>query len=547
MSVNPIKYNTSVETRALRKDNFYIGTRDSGKSTVGGYYSGVNPPQNGYVVYLNKSGGPSTYVATSDAELVTLTNTIAKTSYTTVAECFAYFAGQGDKMVVNKTYPFMWTDGLVMNLDASFLPSFPRTGTSWYDLSTSVNTGTAINGPTFNSSGYFTLDGADDYFTLGNNSSLWVTGDQTLEFVVYPKRRDRRQNFYNKAYGGEGTITYETDGSLSYYYGTAGGDASPYQGFGSTSSAMSTLNLWYHVALVRDLSSASKTLKWYINGVLNTQTPASYSAAVASSNPVAIGTGYTNPFQGDILYARQYSTALTQSQLLQNYYQAQVPTDGLALALDAGNLVSYPRSGSVWYDMTGGGLNAIDGNFQVESGGNGYALYSGNTATTSTTEILNTDYHSIVMIVRFKATGTYPNGYTGSWDKFFTYAPAGTDRSPGVWRYPNNRVIHWTYDPGNTGCDFGKDASSNEFDLNKDYFITVTKNSGVAKAYVNGVNVNTTSVAAPKTAGSATIQFFEYYPANLMEIKLCFVYSNRVLVDNEIIGMYRTYQSRLII
>lgn len=353
MSSNPIKYNASTETRALRKGNFYIGTRDSGKSTVGGYYSGVNPPQNGYVVYLNKSGGPAVYSAADDAGLISLTNTIAKTSYTTVAECFAYFAGQTDKMVVNRTYPFMWTDGLVMNLDASFLPSFPRTGTTWYDLSTSVNSGTATNGPTFNSYGYFTLDGADDYFTLGNNSSLWVTGDQTLEFVVYPKRRDRRQNFYNKAYGGEGTITYETDGSLSYYYGTAGGDTAPYQGFGSTSSAMSTLNLWYHVALVRDLSSASKTLKWYINGVLNTQTPASYSAAVASSNQVVIGTGYTNPFQGDILYARQYSTALTQTQLLQNYHQAPIVTSGMVLSIDAGNLVSYSPGTTAVYSLVG--------------------------------------------------------------------------------------------------------------------------------------------------------------------------------------------------
>jgi hypothetical protein len=42
-------------------------------------------------------------------------------------------------------------DGLVLDLDAAKLDSYPRTGTSWKDISGNQNNGTLINGPTFDS------------------------------------------------------------------------------------------------------------------------------------------------------------------------------------------------------------------------------------------------------------------------------------------------------------------------------------------------------------------------------------------------------------
>ena len=68
---NAIKYNTSAETLALKKGNFYIGTGDVGKGPTSstGYYNGITPPTGGYTIYLNKvSGGPSIYTATNDAQ-----------------------------------------------------------------------------------------------------------------------------------------------------------------------------------------------------------------------------------------------------------------------------------------------------------------------------------------------------------------------------------------------------------------------------------------------------------------------------------------------
>lgn len=231
-------------------------------------------------------------------------------------------------------------------------------------------------------------------------------------------------------------------------------------------------------------------------------------------------------------------------------YSPSIVRDGLVLALDAADINSYPGSGEAWYDVSGNRYNGTGGNFQIEAGGSKYCLYSGNTETIPSSAILNTDYHSIFMIVRFKSTETYPYGYTGNWDKLFTFGPSGTDRSPGVWRYPSNRLLHWRYDPGNTGCDFGKDTSGNEFDVNKDYLLGVTKTGNTAAMYVDGVAVppagyGSYSVASPKASGNAPVYLFEYYPSNLMEIKNCLIY-NRPITSAEVAQNYKAVKTRLL-
>jgi hypothetical protein len=45
------------------------------------------------------------------------------------------------------------TNGLVLDLDAAKLASYPGTGTAWYDISGNNNNGTLTNGPTFSGIG----------------------------------------------------------------------------------------------------------------------------------------------------------------------------------------------------------------------------------------------------------------------------------------------------------------------------------------------------------------------------------------------------------
>ena len=209
------------------------------------------------------------------------------------------------------------TNGLVLSLDAQNTNLYATSPTTGYDISGNNNNGTLLNGVQYvaDGNGSWKFDGVDDYINIPNTTSLQVTGDQTLVFWVYPNRRDRRQNFYAKSYGGEGTITYEPNGSMTYYWGIAGSNTSPYQGVATYGGPMLTLNIWYFVVLVRELSTPSKTVKWYINGVLNSTTTAAYTSATAGTSPITIGTGYAGPFLGNVGIVMQYNTALTQTEI----------------------------------------------------------------------------------------------------------------------------------------------------------------------------------------------------------------------------------------
>jgi hypothetical protein len=56
---------------------------------------------------------------------------------------------------------------------------------------------------------------------------------------------------------------------------------------------------------------------------------------------------------GKIRGLQIYNKVLSTSEIAQNYYQGNIITDSLIVALDAGNLVSYPGSGTTWAALTG--------------------------------------------------------------------------------------------------------------------------------------------------------------------------------------------------
>jgi len=150
---------------------------------------------------------------------------------------------------------------------------------------------------------------------LGNRPAFQMVGNQTLEMWIKPFNLDRRQNPFGKAYGGEGTITLETDGSLTYYYGPAGGNNSPYQGFSSKQAIPK--NRWSHIAIVRDLTA--KQLTWYLNGEPVNAEPAKYPAAKASNLAALLGKGYLANFTGQLTEVRFWSQARSAAAIKANY------------------------------------------------------------------------------------------------------------------------------------------------------------------------------------------------------------------------------------
>ena len=65
------------------------------------------------------------------------------------------------------------TNGLIVQLDAANSSSYPGTGTTWFDI-TSTNNGTLTNGPTFTnvSPKYFSFDGVNQYVNIADAAAI---------------------------------------------------------------------------------------------------------------------------------------------------------------------------------------------------------------------------------------------------------------------------------------------------------------------------------------------------------------------------------------
>jgi hypothetical protein len=215
----------------------------------------------------------------------------------------------------------------------------------------------------------------------------------------------------------------------------------------------------------------------------------------------------------------------------------QIILDGISMHLDATNTSSYPGSGTTWYDLSGNNLHAT-GSTAIT----GQSLQANQPYTTATTGILNTDSHSIFFSIQI-------NDSSGTWDKIFGYTPTGTDRSPGIWRWPSTRRLHWRYDPGNTSADFSVDAGGDnagtEFTPNVWYYVGVTKNGSATRSYVNGQLVGTSTAVTTKTAGTSTIQLYPGYTQNSSLMRHVHIY-NRVISDSEVLQNYNSIKMSLV-
>ena len=317
---NPIKYSASAQTLALKKGNYWIGTGDVGKgpTSTTDYYNGITPPSGGYTIYLNKaSGGPSIYTAANDSQLISLSNTIAGQTFATAAAALDWYNGQTDKMVFNRDYESIVTNGLVLNLDAGFSPSYPTTGTTWYDVSSGGNTGTLTNGPTFNSSsgGWIVFDGVDDYL----NSSLNIeaaTSSNLQTFCSWLNGTSVNSSFFGSGANGTGQfhiiLNFQSDGQLRFaesYYGGGGGSLDQ-----TNLATVSANPAWNYACVVK---TGISTFDVYFNG---SKVISNATKAATSSAPFSLGRWWTGMYIPSRISSIQvYNRALSASEVLQNY------------------------------------------------------------------------------------------------------------------------------------------------------------------------------------------------------------------------------------
>ncbi len=364
---NVVKHSETAVDNALGVGNMYLGVGDHNKGPTSstGFYNGINPPIGGYTVYVHKqSGGPSIMCPANDTDLITLTETMTGESMANVNACFAYFEGESDKMVVQHTTNTMVIDNLELCLDANQIISYPRSGTSWKDISGNSRNGTLTNGVTFSSDGYMDFDGEDDYcaistYTFGNGNwtvNAWAAADTVQE-----------HNLVSNTSGGPVTNAFGYDNSKIHYRN--------YDGAWQLHDGNTTLTTgrWYMLTWVNYAgdSSSTGTMKMFVNGVADSSEFNSYVTNGGPCNAIGKNWGSTE-YDGKIANIQFYSKSLSDAEILQQYYGApNIPSGAKIVFNRAVNGVTIDSSG--WgndlaqvYDNTqtwGYNSSDLDGDF----------------------------------------------------------------------------------------------------------------------------------------------------------------------------------------
>jgi hypothetical protein len=422
---NAIKYSTTGDTLSLKKGNIFFGVGDVGKgpSSATTYYNGVTPPSGGYTIYsynVAQTSKLSFHTAVNDSALITYTNGVSGQNFSTATQCLNWYATQSNYVCVNRDYEGIVTNGLVLNLDAGFTPSYSTSGTTWYDLSYNGYNGTLTNGPTFNSSngGSIVFDGVDDYATAGNfftyqtfTINLWVKpgSSQTTYADIIDNNHTGAQNW----------VCQQNENDLNQYqFGVFG---SSFQN-SLTGTFTLTSNIWVNLTFTFD----GDKVRGYINGSLF-GTGASLGTTIHYAAPTFnIGrwnSGGRN-WNGQYGMISVYNRQLTSQEILQNYnaqvsrFSASYDSDAQAFFTAAGitdttqknavnQLVLDLKSYSLWNKM-----NAI-------------YPFVGGTATTHKYNLkdprdLNAAYRlSFAGGWTHSSNGVTPNGVNGYADTYF--------------------------------------------------------------------------------------------------------------------------------
>jgi hypothetical protein len=199
--------------------------------------------------------------------------------------------------------------GLVLSLDAANARSYPGSGTVWNDLSGNNNSGSLVNGPTFNSinGGNIISDGVDDYVLHSSPTLTTFTVDITYSPLAFDTNPGT--NRYNYILGSFGT-------NMFCRYNTANsGNNILIANHGGTDISLSNLghviNGTYNMVITFD--DSTKNTRVYINSSLISNT--TYSATLRyQGNRQLVAT-----FNSRIYSYKAYNRALSADEIAQNY------------------------------------------------------------------------------------------------------------------------------------------------------------------------------------------------------------------------------------
>jgi hypothetical protein len=382
---NLIKYSTSYQPSVLRVGNYHIGTGDvpKGPTDVTDFWMGISPRQGGYTIYGDKGqNGPSIYAPETDAEMINITNLISGQNFTTVTQSTTWYFGQPNRMIFNRDYESIITDGLLVNLDAGFLPSYPGVGYKWKNIGNTISMTASLNNtPTY---GY-------DYISFN---------DASLEYASLPDIGSLNQwsievwfrltsNLSSKV---TSIITNQFNGSvLNFSIGTNNAPTS-YKlcvgffnsGWHNTEGFVPNTGQWYQVVATYNGSRLTQ----YVDGDDIETLPV--GVVSQSGGEIRMMSRWddistsSNFIDGDLAIVRIYNRELNLDEVKTNYdlvaprfVPQEITNDNLQLYMDASLPISYSGTNQ-WIDLTDNGyIGSLNSGVTFSSNYDGYFDFDG--------------------------------------------------------------------------------------------------------------------------------------------------------------------------
>ena len=318
---NGVKYSTTTPSGSLRRDNVALGVNGNlGPTANTGFYSMPTPASGKYIINkVAASGVPNFFAPQNDTELIQFARNEGATGANTgsAAAVLAWIATQPNLEAANFEYPNIVTDGLVLNLDAGFVGSYPTINTTWYDLSGNTNNGTLTNGPTFNSanSGSIVFDGVDDKVICPNNNNINFNASQSFTTCcwAYLTANSGYEVFMAKHVGGTGYIPnllwYGSTPELRWWVNNEVNV--------TYTSNKTYLNQWRFICM--SIERPSNIGYIFEDGILVASGSIS-SSSPANSGQLQIGNDdFNSALSGRISIVQIYNRLLSSSEILQNY------------------------------------------------------------------------------------------------------------------------------------------------------------------------------------------------------------------------------------
>ena len=226
--------------------------------------------------------------------------------------------------------PKIITDDLILYVDAANPKSYSGSGTTWKDLSGNGHHATLVNGPTYTTDdqGAIVFDGVNDYVNVSDTSVL-PSGTNLFTYSVWIYIDTVSGNF-----GGtkKGAVLFSgnTVGTVEILLSTATNTAGPpvtlamsRYGGGNNGACAVTVSMntsaWYNLTIVKDGSSSQVI---YQDGVQigtgnhSNSFQGGYASVIAAAPSQS---SYSGHLDGRIGIVFMYNTALSSSQVLQNY------------------------------------------------------------------------------------------------------------------------------------------------------------------------------------------------------------------------------------